>query len=262
MENFQPTTSFIGHNLIHLPRVDSTNTFLKEYSRDQQLSEGTVVFADDQFRGRGRHDHVWNGDAGLNVYCSVFLTPVFLSPVEAPFLNFAVSLAVADTVSSFIPHSQVRVKWPNDIIVDGLKISGILIENSIARSRMDSSVVGIGINVNQQYFPEKIHATSVLQQTGQFVRITEVLKELCQNLERRYLSLKGRKGHELWAQYNDRLFAKGENIRFVRGDEELSGGLVRVAQDGNLEMKVNGKLVKFSQGEIKLEWYELGSRHR
>lgn len=145
-------------NHIHLDRVDSTNSYLRRVLlREPDLEEYTVVTATSQTAGRGQVGHTWDATAGKNLTMTLLLRPEeLLSSGGTLFdLNILASLAVRRALLRELPlDREVTVKWPNDLLVDGRKICGILIENTFLGSQLSSSILGIGVNVLQELFGE------------------------------------------------------------------------------------------------------------
>lgn len=154
-------TVFLGKELIHLDRVDSTNTYLKELlNSDKRPNEGLLVFAEDQFAGKGQLGATWKSELGENIAVSILFSPTFLEPKQIFYFNKAIALAVRDCVEYFMgkqPEQKIKVsiKWPNDILVGDRKVAGVLIENIFRANTIENSIVGIGINVNQEFIKEK-----------------------------------------------------------------------------------------------------------
>ena len=141
-------------NLLKLPETASTNTWLKENCAT--LPHGSVALTDNQTAGRGQRGNSWEAEPGKNLTCSILLRPVALHPSRQFLISEIVSLAVVETLRELLsPHispDRIKVKWPNDIYVDNLKIAGILIEHSISSAEIIHTIAGIGLNVNQTRF--------------------------------------------------------------------------------------------------------------
>ena len=110
--------------------------------------EGTVIYADFQKAGRGQKDNKWESEKGKNLLLSIILYPTSIRPEDQFYLSMAVSLGICDFIDSFFPGS--KIKWPNDIYINDDKIAGILIENSVMGETIESTIAGIGININQK----------------------------------------------------------------------------------------------------------------
>ena len=128
-------TFFTGKFLLHLPSVDSTNNYAKNYIAKSSPIDGTVILADEQFAGRGQSGNIWLSEAGKNLTFSIIYQTSFLLATEQFYLNMAISLGISAALASILlPDSDlsVKIKWPNDIYVQNKKIAGILIENTIS----------------------------------------------------------------------------------------------------------------------------------
>ncbi len=205
---------FIGSHRIEIASTGSTNDDLRALLEGggSLLSEGTVLWAHEQTKGRGQIGASWHSVPGESLTFSVLFRPTFLSPAESFRMGVVVSLAFSDLVQGLMPdRSDVRIKWPNDLYTGGRKMGGILIENSLSAHRIETSVVGIGMNVNECAFPEWLpQATSAALETGRSHGLSWMLEGLCAALERRYLQLRAGIWSELKRQYDERLYRKGE----------------------------------------------------
>ena len=151
--------------LIKLDATPSTNSYLKELMRELNLDDFTVVVCEHQTKGRGQQGNIWMSERGKNLIFSVLKYIEKVKTNNAFALNAVVSLAVYETLRTFkIP--QVSVKWPNDIMSGNKKICGILIENTLKGNDLKKSIIGIGLNVNQEVFSELPHASSLKCETG------------------------------------------------------------------------------------------------
>ena len=251
MQNNTFSALFIGQNLVKLSSVASTNNYLKELvSNSGPLTEGTVIMADHQFAGKGQLQHVWESEAGKNLTISILLKPTFL-PVGQQFeLNKVVSLALLDALKPLF-GAKVSIKWPNDILVSGKKIAGILIENSVQGSRWKHAVVGIGLNVNQiQFSPNLTRATSIKNVLQTEYNLNSLLPDLCVALERRYLQLRAQKFADLHRDYLQHLFKFGEQSKFKVGDEVIEAEIMGVSPTGLLELHTSRGTRTFGFKEI------------
>jgi len=166
-----------GNPLIYLHSVDSTNLHAARLLTAGEVVEGTVILAGYQSHGKGQGKNSWVGEPNSNLLFSLILYPRMLAPVK----QFYLSMAVCNSMAEFLKKEMngVTVKWPNDILVNGLKISGILIENTLLGNTMTSSIAGIGLNVNQTVFPDSIEpATSMAIETGKTYSLETALSEL------------------------------------------------------------------------------------
>lgn len=216
-----PETLFIGKHRVHLADVDSTNNYARELIRDKMPIEGTVITTDHQEKGRGQRMNSWQSEPKMNLTCSYILRPAFLAAKDQFLLSAAAALAVFDAVSDVAGSDEVKIKWPNDVLVGDRKIAGILIENSLRGIALDHSIVGIGLNVNQTSFPSGINATSLKLLLNRNVILDETLHQLNSKLEQRYLQLRRGEHRAILSQFNENLFAFGkERTLHVNGTED------------------------------------------
>ncbi|PST85038.1 biotin--[acetyl-CoA-carboxylase] ligase [Pedobacter yulinensis] len=245
-------TLFVGQNRIHLKEVDSTSNFLKaSLSNSEPLPEGTVIMAERQFAGRGQQESAWHAEPGKNLTASFYLRPSFLEPAQQFYLNMAISLAVAETVSACLSEA-VEIKWPNDIYVQGRKLGGILIENTVSGNVLRSSVIGIGLNINQEEFPEPLQdrAVSLRNILHRDVDLVHLLNQLCSFIEKRYLQLRAGDKKGLHEAYEQKLFGRGSERLYRQNGEEFSARVLGVSEQGRLRMLANEQELDFGFKEI------------
>lgn len=249
MPSFDSTQPlFIGKQHTHLEFVDSTNTYATETIAKSNPIEGSVISTSYQTNGRGQIGRYWESAPDKNILCSIILYPTFLDVKDQFYLSICASLATYDLLAEFVPDNyKTSIKWPNDIYIDDQKIAGILIQNSIGGSKINSCVLGFGINVNQENFSENIPNPISLKQLSHDDYDLEVLmKSLFIHLERRYIELKTNRSY-LLEEYLQHLYLMGRLAPFIdiASKEKFSGEICGIAPSGQLRVKVN-------QGEIKL----------
>jgi len=144
--------NILGKHILYFDELKSTNATALEMKSQQKIGEGSVIVSGYQQNGKGLDNNQWESEAGKNICLSFCVCPNYVKPEEQFLLNKVVSLAVADLVKEMVPRKEVKIKWPNDVYVGDKKIAGILINNSIQGNEMSSSIVGIGLNVNQRKF--------------------------------------------------------------------------------------------------------------
>jgi BirA family transcriptional regulator, biotin operon repressor / biotin---[acetyl-CoA-carboxylase] ligase len=181
-------TLFAKH-IHHYYKIDSTNTAAMEAAA-AGAPEGTVLFAEEQVAGRGRGSNAWASARSTGIYCSVVLRPA-LPPAEVLILSLAIGLAVHSAVREINPGVSPDLKWPNDVLLDGKKVCGILTEMNAEPTRVRHIVVGIGINVNQTSFAADLRdrATSLKIATGTEWSRVELAAALLKFLDREYRAL-------------------------------------------------------------------------
>jgi len=202
-------TLFLGKNLTFVPECHSTNDLALQLCQKKEWFEGTLVITHNQTAGRGQRGNTWIAEVGKNLTFSLLLKPTFLSGQEQFYLSVFVSLGIRDYVTEHTDQ-KVHIKWPNDILAGEKKMAGILIENQIAGNNLIGSVIGIGLNINQQHFGID-SPTSLSLLTGKDYNLSDELETLLQKLERRYLQLKERKFTVLMDDYLKELYRLNEN---------------------------------------------------
>ncbi|ARS41996.1 biotin--[acetyl-CoA-carboxylase] ligase [Sphingobacteriaceae bacterium GW460-11-11-14-LB5] len=253
MQNNTFSTLFVGQNLIKLKEVDSTNNFLKDLvSKSEPLAEGTVIMADNQFAGRGQQESVWQTQAGKNISTSIYLKPSFLPLDKQFYLNIAVSLAVSDALSFFIPDG-IKVKWPNDMYYQNKKLGGILIENTLTGSSIKSSVIGIGLNINQSEFSDNIshRATSVIQILQRDVPLMDIMDKIFIFMEKYYLILRAGKYGILQKDYLSKLYNFNIPALYMQNGAFFEGTIKGVEDGGRLTVDTKHGLKAFNFKEIE-----------
>ena len=246
---------FIGKNLVELDSVDSTNSFARQLLSESRPVEGTVVLAKEQFAGRGQMGNKWSTEGGKNITMSVVLYPEQLDADKQFFLNMAVALAVKD-FCEFVLSDEIKIKWPNDIYYHDKKIGGILIENTINGSSISSTVIGIGINVNQEEFdPSLPNPTSLIQikkpADAPVYDILKLVEDLCSYLEKYYLQLRQQHYNFLDKGYTVALYRYQQTHEFKRGETIFKGEIGGVTKDGKLIIHSGPKELRFGFKEVE-----------
>ena len=243
---------FVGQNLITIKELDSTNTFLKNtLSNSKPLPEGTVIMAESQYAGRGQQQNKWNSEAGKNLTFSILLNPTFLAIASQFDLTRVVSLGVHSALESLL-GDQLKIKWPNDIYYTDKKLGGILIENLLQGSQIKQSVIGIGLNINQEVFPDWVpNPVSVKQILQQDYDLRTLLSEICSHIEGYYLNLKAGKVEFIRESYLSRLYWMNETKNFKMPEGIFSGTIKTVRNNGLLVIDNNGTEMEFNFKEIE-----------
>jgi BirA family transcriptional regulator, biotin operon repressor / biotin---[acetyl-CoA-carboxylase] ligase len=218
-----------------LPVVDSTNRWAMKLAQEG-AAEGTIVFADCQTKGRGRLRRVWQSPPGCNLYASLLLRPD-IAPADAARITLTAGVAVAEMISVFCPKG-VELKWPNDVLIRGRKVCGILTEMKTTGPTLDAVVVGIGLNVNiavEDFDPAYRHtATSLREETGRSFRREFVAFHLCDHFEKWY-QIFLREGfttvREQWLALSG---MTGRRVRVLFQGEVREGVVVGIDFDGAL----------------------------
>jgi len=241
----------IGKTIIELERVDSTNTYADNMLQKSDLEEGTVIWALEQFAGRGLNENKWESEPGKNLTFSIILHPDFLSGEMQFRLNKTISLGILDFINSLM--SDMAIKWPNDIYVGSRKIAGILIENKIMGSIIKTSIAGIGININQTHFGGEIpNPVSLIQVLRREMTLKEALKAVCQCIGYRYLQLRNGKNEITDNDYNQCLMGFNEWRSFLKKEGKFEGKIDGVDDFGRLLIETReGDILSFNHKEIE-----------
>lgn len=232
-----------------MPVCASTNSVAQELLNKNEATEGCVILTDEQTGGRGQRGNSWEAQPGQNITLSVIFRPVFLPAAGQFFLNMAVSLAVTDLLNTLLPPGT-QVKWPNDIYFEDQKLGGILIENSILGSNLQTSIIGIGLNVNQQYFSNP-NAVSLKLISGQHFDLAYLTKKLLEALEKRYLQLQKNSFKALQQEYWQHLLGLNEYRFFEVNGQAVTGKITGTDDFGRLAVEINEQIRYFDLKEIK-----------
>ncbi|MBB3700360.1 biotin--[acetyl-CoA-carboxylase] ligase [Flammeovirga yaeyamensis] len=257
MYKISANTSIIGKSVIYVPSCHSTNDHLNTLVSQHQLAEGTTVVTSAQTNGRGQRGNTWECESDKNITLSFLLHPNFLQAQEQFNLNIAVSLAVFDTFSKLLNGEDIKIKWPNDLIINNKKVGGILIENYIVGKNISHSVIGIGLNINQTGFSGNFSATSLFLLTDRIFNLRTVTESLLERLDFRYDQLKNNKLEILKREYYDHLFWYQEEGYFEERipnqvPRRFYGHIIGVNQNGCLSVMMDDKEVKhYGFKEIK-----------
>jgi len=222
-------------NIIKIRETDSTNHWLKEQSEKQPLDEGTTVIAKYQTAGKGQRGNHWESEAGKNITCSLVLYPDFL-PIKQHFLlSEVVALGVKDAIEQYI--QPVEIKWPNDMYYQNQKIAGILIENELTGQIIGKSIIGIGLNVNQEQFSDVTpNAISIKQILGEEINIDTFLEKLLIAILFRYNALKIGDTESIALDYHNSLYRKSGFYFFSDKNGPFKAEIERVADDGFIHL--------------------------
>ena len=196
--------------MIHfkLDATDSTNSYLKELVREGAPQNWTVVSTGQQMQGRGQQGAAWFSDTGKNLAFSILIKEIGLKASDQFLLNCAVSQGIFKALQAFdVP--RLKVKWPNDIMSGSSKLAGILIENSLVSDRITHSIVGIGLNVNQEEFPPYLpDAVSMKQRTKNHYNLNAVLEALVESIKVEIGFIETGQYETLRANYNEHMYRR------------------------------------------------------
>ena len=225
----------------------STNDEAAFLTEKQKVIEGTIVITDNQTAGKGQRGNSWNSTPGKNLTFSIILKPNFLSIVQQFDLNIAISLGILDYLNGI--KSGFEVKWPNDVYYEDMKVCGMLIQNTIKGQRLEYTIVGIGLNINQQKFIDA-KAVSLSTITKRSFNLSEEFERLLLSVEKRYIQLKRGESATLKQDYLNHMYRFGEDYLY-RSDEVFNGRITGITDQGLLEIQTNQGLKHFGFKEVE-----------
>lgn len=246
-------TKIIGKQIILLDETDSTNLEAKRH-QDEDSSNGMVFIAEQQNQGRGRLGRSWVSPKETGIWMSILLKPEF-SPESASQITLLAALAAADAVRT-VTGLDCQIKWPNDLVVNGKKVCGILTEMGASEDRIQYLVTGIGINVNTEYFPEEIRemASSLKIEGGSSYIREDIVAELLNHFEFYYeefsktTSLKNMVNY-----YNSILINKGKKVKIVGNPTTDIGEALGIDETGRLLVRMDdGEERAIVSGEVSV----------
>lgn len=240
----------IGKKIIQIESVDSTNNYVANLVNQNNIEHGTAILADEQTAGKGQKGNVWISKPGDNLITSIFVKHENLSVNEQYFLTIFVAISVVKTLKKI--GIDAEIKWPNDIIVGNKKIAGILIENQIISNQIKSSIIGIGLNVNQLNL-EEIGGTSIRSILNQFYSNYDILLSLIYELNKDYILIQNKLFIELKTEYMNLLWLINETSSFtdLLTNLEFNGIIRDIDLDGRIVIESKEGFKRFDLKEIK-----------
>ncbi|MEO9144140.1 MAG: biotin--[acetyl-CoA-carboxylase] ligase [Ginsengibacter sp.] len=226
--------SFILKKILVLDSVDSTNNYAMALIRRGEMKGKKAVFAMEQTQGKGRRGKQWESRKGDNIILSVPLQMQWL-PISRQFeLSVAVALGCRDLITKYVSEN-VFIKWPNDLFINDSKAGGILIENVLKGTLWQWSVIGIGLNINEEGFETySLQATSLKNTTGQTYNVLELAEELYDSIFNRIESLQAGNFEKLLQEYNEHLFAGGKKVKLRKQNIVFETTITGVTSSGEL----------------------------
>lgn len=243
-------TNFIGKNIIHLETVDSTNDYLKKINN--QVEDGTVVISDEQTKGKGRLGRKWQSKSREGIWMSIILKPEII-PYKAPFITLIAGASIVKALNNL--QVPAKIKWPNDIVINNKKVSGILTELSADIEKTNYIIVGIGINVNNSEFDRdlKEKATSLYKEHYKLSKV-DIVTEILHELEKLYKDYIDRDCKEetlkICKEYSAII---NKDVYIVKENEKELVKCVDINKEGNLIVRdSNNKLKEIISGEVSI----------
>ena len=243
------SSSFFTKNQIILNEVDSTNQFLLDLNKTINLNTPIVVTADYQFQGRGRKSKSWDSERGKNLLISI-LFKHNLSINEQFNFSMLISLAISDFISFYV-KKDISIKWPNDIMIKNNKVAGFIIDNIVSDSIIHTSVLGVGININQTIFNRYLpQATSLSLENQCEYHLNDIKERFLSCIENRYTKNLSRS--LIINQYNDLLYLKNTSLLFEVNNLQFNASIINVDKSGKLVLMFKDKTLKsFGVNDIK-----------
>ena len=239
--------------IIKVNATDSTNAFIKRGIRNASIKETTCVWALEQTNGKGQRGTKWMSGTGENLTFSIF----FKVPQAIQSTPFAKSMLVALSIFKALNKyslPQLKIKWPNDIMSANKKIGGILIENTIQNAVLSETVIGIGINVNQENFEGLPKASSIKNILGISLPLEMLLKQIIAEIENSFTNYHSKDFNTVKNQFETRLFRLKKPSTFVISGEEFPGIIKGVTDEGLLQILHENGLKTYSLKEVELKY--------
>lgn len=246
-------SKWVGRNVVYFEETGSTNVEAKVLA-EQGAVHGTLVVADSQNGGKGRRGRSWHSPKGSAIAMSLILKPE-LETDKASMLTLIQAIAVAKALEE-ICRCKPQIKWPNDVLINEKKVCGILTEMNLNKTEIASIIIGCGVNVNQESFPEDIShiATSLKLETGQMFNRAELIGCICKYFEKyfeEFMVAKDLSG--IVAEYNNYLISKGRSVKVLDPQGEFQGEALGINAQGELLVKEkNGGIVEVYAGEVSV----------
>lgn len=241
----------IGSEIHFVRDIESTNSYAsKLLENEPRPAEGTIVYTNFQSAGRGQMGNRWESEDGKNLLMSIIVYPDMILPEEQFLISRIITLGICDFLKNYI--KIFSIKWPNDIYAGNDKIAGILIENSINNGKIENSIIGIGLNLNQTTFiSDAPNPVSLKMITGKDYNNEMCLKQLAGCLDKRYKQVLSGKETRLREDFNSNLYRHGEWHNFSASGKIFPGRIKGVSDDGHLLVEnVNCTVSSFSFKEI------------
>lgn len=246
-------TEWAGCDIYYFRETDSTNTQAKRLG-DEGAVHGTLIVAEQQTGGKGRRGRSWESPAGSSIYMSILLRPDIL-PNQAPMLTLVMAQSVAEAIR-IQTGEEALIKWPNDIVMNGKKICGILTEMSTEIQWINHVVIGVGINVNTEHFPEEIAetATSLYLENGKRQQRSLLIAEVLKQFERYYaLFVNAGNLSAMQEEYNRLLVNRDREVKVLGLGQEFTGQAIGINETGELLIRTeDGQIREIYAGEVSV----------
>jgi len=237
-------------NIINIDKVVSTNSYAQQLLESGDLHDGDVISTRFQESGRGQGNNFWESEPDSNLLISIILEPHMISASQQFVLTQLVSFAIADIVKEFVPQDsellKAKIKWPNDIYIGNKKVAGVLFQNFIKGNKIEYSIVGIGINVNQKkFYSEAPNPVSIINYTNEQIDLDELLNKLLEKVGKNYEEYRIEKNFPiLKSMYINDLYRFNSWATYSDKRNEFRGKIIDIDDFGRL-------LIESQNGEVK-----------
>ena len=231
--------------------ISSTNEYLKQLYLKKNIYDNFLIITNNQTEGKGQGSSSWESEPKKNLTLSIY-KDLKKNKLKNPFIiNLIISISIIETLKKYnLPN--LKIKWPNDILSASKKISGILIENFFQKEFLISSIIGIGLNVNQISFKKAKNAISIASIKNKKIDLTEVLNILIRRISLKLENIDNLKKNDLLNEYESLLFKKDKLSKFHMNNKLIDGCIVGVNQSGKLKVKIGNKIIReYNSSEIK-----------
>ena len=246
INNIKPNTKFIAKNIVYFESVDSTNNIAKESDNPH----GTLFVAETQTGGKGRMGRTWLSEKNCGIFTSLLLMPCI--PAESiNKLTLIAGLSVCEALTELY-KMPFGIKWPNDIVINGKKICGILTEGIVSQHSV-KTIIGIGINVNNESFPADLteKATSIYMLTGKKTQREAIINKFAEIFEKYYIEFT--KGIDLTKKYEKLCVNINNEVTAIKDGKKIKGTAVGITENGELIIKKeDGTSLNIHSGEVSV----------
>lgn len=246
-------TEWAGRKVVYYDETDSTNNRAKD-SGEKNGAHGTLFIADKQNAGKGRRGRAWESPSGKSIYMTILLRPQ-ITPDKAPMLTLIMGLSVAEGIRK-VSGAETEIKWPNDIVMNKKKVCGILTEMATEMEYVNYVVIGVGINVNQEYFSEGIKeiATSLYEETGTVYQRSELIAAVLERFEKNYeMFLETGDLSAVRKAYDSILVNRGQEVKVLEPGNEYRAVAEGINKNGELIVRLSdGRQKNIFAGEVSV----------
>ena len=246
-------TEWAGRKVVYYDETDSTNNRAKD-SGEKNGAHGTLFIADKQNAGKGRRGRAWESPSGKSIYMTILLRPQ-ITPDKAPMLTLIMGLSVAEGIRK-VSGAETEIKWPNDIVMNKKKVCGILTEMATEMEYVNYVVIGVGINVNQEYFSEGIKeiATSLYEETGTVYQRSELIAAVLERFEKNYeMFLETGDLSAVRKAYDSILVNRGQEVKVLEPGNEYRAVAEGINKNGELIVRLSdGRQKNTFAGEVSV----------